>query len=168
MIEVELSTNEASVFVARLRERAPAANPVYDDGTLFVDDSLQSDVDAVITDGLALTKDELKAYAASVRYYKEVAGTTVNGVSYPTDRETQAKLTAAALFAQVDNAQTFQWKLADGSFSESLSAAQMIAVAAAVGGYVNSCFPRKRQPWPTSTPAPSLRASKSRSRSLDS
>jgi hypothetical protein len=28
----------------------------------------------------------------------------------------------------------------DGSFSEALSAAQMIAVAAAVGGYVNACF----------------------------
>lgn len=59
-------------------------------------------------------------------------------MAYPSDRETQAKLTAAALFAQVDNTQTFQWKLADGSFSETLSAAQMIA--AAVGGYVNSCF----------------------------
>ena len=74
--------------------------------------------------GLDLTKDELKAHAASVRYDKEIGGTTVYGVGYPTDRETQAKLTAAALFAQVDNRQTFQWKLADGSFSETLSAAQ--------------------------------------------
>ena len=64
----------------------------------------------------------------------------VGGVEYPSDRETQAKLTAAALFAQVDNTQTFQWKLADGSFSEPLSAAEMIGVAAAVGGYVNACF----------------------------
>jgi hypothetical protein len=83
---------------------------------------------------------DLKGYAASVRYAKEVAGCEIGGVTYPSDRETQAKLTAAALFAQVDNAQTFQWKLAAGSFSESLSAAQMIAVAAAVGGYVNACF----------------------------
>lgn len=82
----------------------------------------------------------LIGYAAAVRYAKEIAGCTVGGVAYPSDRETQAKLTTVALFAQVDNTQTFQWKLADGSFSETLSAAQMIAVAAAVGGYVNSCF----------------------------
>lgn len=82
----------------------------------------------------------LKTYAAAVRYAKEIAGCTVGGVTYPSDRDTQAKLTAAALFAQVDNTQTFQWKLADGSFSDELSAAQMITIAAAVGGYVNSCF----------------------------
>lgn len=82
----------------------------------------------------------LKTYAAAVRYAKEIAGCMVGGVEYPSDRETQAKLTSAALFAQVDNTQTFQWKLADGSFSEPLSAAEMIAVAAAVGGYVNVCF----------------------------
>jgi hypothetical protein len=82
----------------------------------------------------------LKTYAAAVRYAKEISGCMVGGVDYPSDRETQAKLTAAALFAQVDSNQTFQWKLADRSFSEPLSAAEMIAVAAAVGGYVNACF----------------------------
>lgn len=83
---------------------------------------------------------DLKAYAAAVRYAKEVGGTVVNGVAYPSDRDTQAKMTAAALFAQVDNTQTFKWKLADGSFTAALTAPQMIAVAAAVGGFVNACF----------------------------
>lgn len=83
---------------------------------------------------------DLKAYAAAVRYSKEVGGTTIGGVAYPTDRETQAKLTAAALFAQVDNTQTFRWKLADGNFSDAMSGAQMLALAAAVGGFVNQCF----------------------------
>ena len=85
----------------------------------------------------------LQAYAASVRYSKEVGGFTVNGVKYPSDRESQAKLTAAALFAQVDNTKTFVWKLDDGTFSPSLNATQMIEVAAAVGGYVNDCFAKE-------------------------
>ena len=42
---------------------------------------------------------------------KEIGGTTVYGVGYPTDRETQAKLTAAALFAQVDNMKHFSGSL---------------------------------------------------------
>lgn len=82
----------------------------------------------------------LKTYAAAKRYEKEIAGANVGGVVYPSDRETQAKLTAAALFAQVDNTQTFRWKLANGSFTDALTAAQVVAVAAAVGGYVNGCF----------------------------
>jgi hypothetical protein len=83
---------------------------------------------------------DLKAYAASVRYSKETAGTSIGGVAYPSDRETQAKLTAAALFAQVDPTRTFQWKLADGTFTPSMSASQMVALASSVAAFVNSCF----------------------------
>lgn len=86
------------------------------------------------------SKDQLKAYAAYVRYQKEVVGVTVNGVRIPSDRSTQAKLTAAALFATIDNTRTFNWKLADGSFTATLSAAQVIATAQAVGVHVNQCF----------------------------
>ncbi|RZM99947.1 hypothetical protein CWO91_34820 [Bradyrhizobium genosp. SA-3] len=86
------------------------------------------------------SRAQLKAYAASARYAKEVGGHAVNGVNYPTDRDTQSKLTAAALFAQVDNTQTFKWKLADGTFTGALTAAQMISIAAAIGGFVNQCF----------------------------
>ncbi|MBR0871211.1 DUF4376 domain-containing protein [Bradyrhizobium tropiciagri] len=83
---------------------------------------------------------DLKVYAAAVRYAKETGGVTVGEVRYPTDRETQSKLTAAAVFAQVDGSQTFRWKLADGTFAPVLTASEMIAVAAAIGGFVNACF----------------------------
>lgn len=83
---------------------------------------------------------DLKRYAAAARFAKEVGGKFISGALYPTDRDTQNKLTAAAVFAQVDNTQTFRWKLADGTFTGSLSASQMIAVAAAVAGFVNSAF----------------------------
>lgn len=88
----------------------------------------------------AYTSAQLKGYAANARYNKEVGGTTVSGVAYPTDRETQAKMTAAVLLAQVNPAATFKWKLADGSFSETLDAAGMISVASTVGAFVNGLF----------------------------
>lgn len=91
------------------------------------------------------SKDQLKAYAAYVRYQREVEGVTVDGMQIPSDRSTQAKLTAAALFATIDNTRTFNWKLADGSFTASLSAAQVIATAQAVGEHVNQCFVTESQ-----------------------
>jgi hypothetical protein len=88
----------------------------------------------------AYTKAQLKAYAGNVRYNKEVGGTTVSGVAYPTDRETQSKMTAAVVLSQVNPSATFKWKLPDGSFTASLNAAGMLAVASAVGAFVQTCF----------------------------
>jgi hypothetical protein len=85
------------------------------------------------------TKKQLAAYAASVRYNKEVGGTVISGVPYLTDRETQAKLTSAALMMQVNPAATIQWKGADGSFV-TLDAAGMLSLASAVGAFVQTCF----------------------------
>lgn len=85
------------------------------------------------------TKAQLSAYAAAKRYDKEVGGTTVNGHAYLSDRETQAKLTAAVLLCQVNPSATIKWKLADGSFID-LDAAGMTAVASAVGAFVQACF----------------------------
>lgn len=82
---------------------------------------------------------DLKGYAADVRYRREIAGTMVGGVAYPTDRETQAKMTAAVVMTQVNPSATFQWKIADGSFV-SLDAADMLAVALAVAAHVQAAF----------------------------
>lgn len=96
--------------------------------------------DFVRPSATSYSKGQLKAYAAAKRYEREVGGVDVAGVVYPTDRETQAKLTSAALFSQVDNSQIFAWKLPSGNFTEPLTAAQMLTVAASVGGFVNRCF----------------------------
>ncbi len=84
-------------------------------------------------------KAQLKAYAADKRWQKEVGGTDVGGVDYLSDRETQSKLTAAVVMAQVNPAATFQWKVADGSFVE-LDAGDMLTVASTIGAYVQACF----------------------------
>jgi hypothetical protein len=83
---------------------------------------------------------DLAHYAANSRFNAEVGGYTVMGFNFPTDRDTQAKLTAAAVMAQVVPTATFSWKLADGTFTGSLSASQMIQIAAAIGGHVNALF----------------------------
>ncbi|WP_454626972.1 DUF4376 domain-containing protein [Bradyrhizobium cenepequi] len=82
---------------------------------------------------------DLKTYAASVRYAKETGGVTIAGIQYPSDRETQAKMTAAVVFGQVQPSITFQWKVANGSFVE-LDAAGITAVAAQVGAHVQASF----------------------------
>lgn len=82
---------------------------------------------------------DLKAYAAFVRYNKEVGGTTISGVAYPTDRETQAKMTSAFALGQVNPSATFQWKLSDGTFA-TLTVAQLTTVATVVGAFVQACF----------------------------
>lgn len=84
-------------------------------------------------------KAALRAYAAAVRYAKEISGATVNGVVFASDREAQSKMAAAFLLAQLNPATEFEWKLADGSFQK-LSAANLEVVAAAVGAFVQSCF----------------------------
>ncbi|MDR6304930.1 hypothetical protein GGQ85_002646 [Nitrobacter vulgaris] len=142
MLTFSISAENVGILSTRLTDAFPGAIVAYDpdESTATVADEFATAAQAIIASGFDPTKDELKTHAAAVRYAKEIAGCAVGGVTYPSDRDTQAKLTAAALFAQVDNTQMFRWKLADGSFSDELSAAQMIAIAAAVGGYVNSCF----------------------------
>lgn len=83
---------------------------------------------------------DLAAYAADVRWRKEVGGTTITGVAYPTDRDTQGKLTSAFVLASADPSATFKWKLPDGTFTPSIDATNMQAVAKAVGQFVNGCF----------------------------
>jgi hypothetical protein len=137
-----VTADQVGRIVAWMRQTDANATAFFDGENLVIADEFAQLAQSVVADGIPALDPPtvLKPYAAAVRYAKEIAGCMVGGVTYPSDRETQAKLTAAALFAQVDNTQTFQWKLADGSFSATLSAAEMIAVAAAVGGYVNACF----------------------------
>lgn len=90
-------------------------------------------------DVVVTTQKGLMAYAARKRYAKEVGGTVVNSVAYPSDRETQAKFVSAVVMAQLNTSATFQWKVADGTFV-SLDAAGLITVASAVGAFVQTCF----------------------------
>lgn len=84
------------------------------------------------------------AVIAKERYTRETAGVVVAGISVLTDRDTQSKLTAAAVRAQRDNNYTVDWKGADGKFV-SLTASEIIVVADGVDDYVQACYSREAE-----------------------
>lgn len=91
------------------------------------------------------TFDELKVQKkseiASARYEAETAGTTVNGITIDTGRDSQALITGAALAAMLDEAYSLNWKTVDGFIH--LTAPEIIAVAQAVRAHVQNCFDRE-------------------------
>ena len=91
------------------------------------------------------TLDELKAQKkaeiAAARYAREIAGTTVNGITIDTGRNSQALITGAALAAVIDSDYSLNWKTGSGFIH--LTAPEIIAVAQAVRAHVQSCFDRE-------------------------
>ncbi|QIE87029.1 DUF4376 domain-containing protein [Pseudomonas nitroreducens] len=81
------------------------------------------------------------AVIAARRYQAETAGITVNSMDVPTDRDSQAMVTGAALQAVIDQNYTCQWKTADGFVD--LAAQQIIALASAMRAHVQACFDRE-------------------------
>lgn len=78
---------------------------------------------------------------AARRYQAETAGITVNGMHLPTDRDSQALVTGAALAAWMDQNYTCQWKTAEGFID--LGAQQIIGLASAMRAHVQACFDRE-------------------------
>ncbi|WP_316185934.1 MULTISPECIES: DUF4376 domain-containing protein [unclassified Bradyrhizobium] len=85
---------------------------------------------------------QLVAYAASVRYAREIAGINVNGVSVTTDRQSQAMINGGFNMALHDPTFTTQWKTASGGFIQ-VDAPTMIAIATGVGQHVAVCFAKE-------------------------
>jgi len=85
------------------------------------------------------TSEDLLAYAASKRFSVETGGISVNGSKIATDRASQSLITGAYSYVLANPSETVKFKTASGSFVE-LTAAQMTAIANAVGAHVQSCF----------------------------
>ncbi|NEI71316.1 DUF4376 domain-containing protein [Rhizobium lusitanum] len=81
---------------------------------------------------------DLYAYAASKRYAVETGGIVINGMSVMTDRGSQSLITGAYNYVQANPEVTVKFKTAAG-FVE-LTAAQMTAIANAVGAHVQAAF----------------------------
>ncbi|MDF5870830.1 DUF4376 domain-containing protein [Pseudomonas aeruginosa] len=84
---------------------------------------------------------DVPSVIAARRYQAETAGITVNGMALPTDRDSQALVTGAALAAVIDPNYTCQWKT-DGGFID-LNAQQIITMASAMRAHVQACFDRE-------------------------
>lgn len=84
--------------------------------------------------------DQLRLYAAHVRYRREIAGISVGGAEIATDRESQALITGA-LLRVMRGTESITWKAQQG-FVE-LSASQIEAIADAVAAHVQDAFGRE-------------------------
>lgn len=91
----------------------------------------------------AQAKAHKRQALSDARYQAEIGGTTFNGIPLRTDRQTQATLTSAMLFAQADANFTTDWKLGDGQFI-TLDAATVIGLAGAVLSHVQTQFTREK------------------------
>lgn len=81
---------------------------------------------------------DLAAYAADRRWRAETAGIVVAGAVIATDRESQAMIMGARLYAQATPGANVQFKTAGGFVA--LGGAQIEAVALAVAAHVQACF----------------------------
>ena len=78
---------------------------------------------------------------AERRWQVEVAGVTVGGIQIETDDRSKLLINGAALRADRSADYVLRWKTSQGFVD--LSAAQVLAVAAAVSAHVQLCFDRE-------------------------
>lgn len=86
-------------------------------------------------------KQRLKQRLADHRWRREIAGVSINGVEFQTDRESQATIAAAYARANADPTTTVRWKAATGFVH--LDAQAIATVAVAVFNHVQAAFARE-------------------------
>jgi len=79
---------------------------------------------------------------AALRYQHETAGITLNGMTIETDRQSQALITGAWSFSQLNPAALIDWKGVTGWVQ--IDAAAISAIAGAVATHVQACFSNER------------------------
>lgn len=130
------------------------------DGTLNVETGQGPTTDVPIPDGMTFPrfvagawisdpdaylprlKESLKAAVAFKRAQIERGGVDFNGARIETDDASQAKLTGALRYADINPAAQIDWKGRDGWFR--LNPAQMRALGQVVGAHVQACFTAQR------------------------
>lgn len=90
-------------------------------------------------------KAQKKAELADVRFRHETGGITVAGAQVRTDRDSQAMITGALAFVQINPGpgSWIDWKGADGAWVQ-LDAAAVTSIAKAVAAHVQACFSAER------------------------
>lgn len=86
---------------------------------------------------------QARATLSSVRYAHETRGVTINGSSIATDRQSQALITGAYTYSQLNPEALIDWKGADGTWTK-IDAATIAGIAHAVATHVQACFTNER------------------------
>lgn len=87
---------------------------------------------------LVPTIELLKLYGAARRFILETAGITMSGIAVLTDRESQRLIADAASYVSTYGVASINFKAATGFVT--LSAAEVAAIAKAVGAHVQASF----------------------------
>lgn len=101
------------------------------DGQLV--DLTQAEIDARNAESVAAERARIDAHLSVYRRKKVNGGLTVNGVTVQTDTESRANLLGAKELGT-----SIKWKTSNGFVD--LTAAQIAAIATAVGQHVQKCF----------------------------
>lgn len=81
----------------------------------------------------------LYAYAANVRYEREIGGITLAGMSVATDDRSKLLLAGARIKAEADPSYTTRWKVSNTDRVD-IPAAQIVAMSDAVLAWVDRTF----------------------------
>ena len=90
----------------------------------------------------AQQKERKLSDLAALRYQHETAGITLSGMQIETDRQSQALITGAWSFAQLNPSVLIDWKGVNGWIQ--IDAATVNVIAGAVATHVQSCFSNER------------------------
>jgi hypothetical protein len=111
------------------------AQPPVVDGRFFLDANTPRPIDQV--------RKDLASQVAAVRYQKEQAGVTINGVHIATDDRSQVKLIGVRIRASANPSYTVNWKTSEGFVL--LNAATIITISDTVADHVQACFDAEAQ-----------------------
>ena len=90
----------------------------------------------------AQQKERKLSDLAALRYQHETSGITLNGMQIETDRQSQALITGAWSFAQLNPSVLIDWKGVNGWIQ--IDAATVNVIAGAVATHVQACFTNER------------------------
>lgn len=91
----------------------------------------------------AIAKANVLPDLAAHRFAVETAGTTVNGIRFLTDRDSQVAIMGAMIMASSNPSYSVNWKTPDGFVT--LTASQIIAAATTIANFVQKCFNTEAQ-----------------------
>lgn len=114
------------------------------DGTYaYINGSLVEQNIPVIIPTLSELKIKKIADLATLRFYKEVGGITINSILFYTDRESQNKYLAQVIMIDKGLVSSVSWKVNDGIFM-TFSASDFYNICMAIMNHVKSCFDNEK------------------------
>lgn len=88
------------------------------------------------------TPDDLRSYAATLRFKVETGGIVVGEATIDTSRDSQSMIAGALAYVQASGASSVEFKASSGWIT--LSAEQVRAIALSVAAHVQRCFAAER------------------------